>query len=313
MTNEITKNNAGETVSVNQKSVQGVLKDVNITKMLHERLGKKAGPIVTSALSIVNNNKLLQNVSNPMTVVQAVLTAGNLDLPLNPNLGFAYIVPYKGDAQFQMGWKGFVQLAQRSGKFKTINTTDVREGEITNRNRMTGELEFAWTDDDNERNSKPVIGYLAYFELLNGFSKSLYMSRADVEHHAGRFSQAYKANGQTPWKTDFDAMAQKTVLKQLLSKYAPLSTEMEQAIAADQSVDDGTGTKYPDNDPMADVENSAAEEDEIIAAHAEPEAPAKSKVAEAEVVEKPEKAKTFKERQAEFNKNVKAKDESDNN
>lgn len=262
---KVTRQNAG-TVSATQKSVQGVLKDVNITKMLNERLGKKAGPIITSALSIVNNNKLLQNVNNPMTVVQAVLTAGNLDLPLNPNLGFAYIVPYKGDAQFQMGWKGFVQLAQRSGKFKTINTTDVREGEVVNRNRMTGELEFAWIEEDNERNAKPIIGYLAYFELLNGFSKSLYMSKAEVEAHAKRFSQAYKSGGMTPWKSDFDAMAQKTALKQLLSKYAPLSTEMEQAIAADQSVDDGSGQQYPDNNILEGEVATDEENDAILAA-----------------------------------------------
>ena len=261
---DLPANNSQETVSVTQKTVQGVLKDVNITKMLNERLGKNAGQIITSALSIVNNNKLLQEVKNPMTVVQAVLTAGNLDLPLNPNLGFAYIVPYKGEAQFQMGWKGFVQLAQRSGKFQTINTTDVREGELKNRDRMTGKLVFEWIEDDAEREKLPVIGYMAYFELLNGFQKSLYMSKAQVESHAKRFSQSYGKGSFSPWSSDFDAMAQKTVLKQLLSKFAPLSTEMQEAVSADQSVDDGKGRRYVDNDNVLDGELATEDEEAAI-------------------------------------------------
>lgn len=273
---QVSRTNGNGTVSATQKSVVGLLKDVDIQKMISERIGKNSSQIVTSALSIVNNNKLLQSVSNPMTVVQAVLTAGNLDLPLNPNLGFAYIVPYKGEAQFQMGWKGFVQLAQRSGKFKTINTTDVREGEIKNRDRMTGALEFEWIDDDAVRNKQNVVGYMAYFELLNGFSKSLYMSKAEIEAHAERFSQAFKNRGKssfkTPWETDFDAMAQKTVLKMLLSKFAPLSTEMQEAVAADQSVTDENGKRYVDNPET--IEGELADENteaDILAAHTDQE------------------------------------------
>jgi recombination protein RecT len=154
-------------------------------------------------------------------------------------------------------------LAQRSGQFKTINTTDVKDGELVGRDRMTGDLTFNWTDVDN-RGDLPVIGYLAYFELLTGFRKSLYMSKEEVEDHAGRYSQAFNKNSnsnfKTPWQTDFDLMAQKTVLKQLLSKYGPLSTEMpdiQKAIEADQSTDDGNGYQYPDNpnrtDDVADV------------------------------------------------------------
>lgn len=253
--------------------VVAILRGDKMQTMVRERLGKRAGQFTTSLISLVNANSKIAECS-PMTVIQAALTAASMDLPINQNLGFAYIVPYRNkgvmEAQFQMGWKGFVQLAQRSGKFKTINTTDVREGEVTERDRMTGELSFKWIDDDAERSKKNIVGYLAYFELLNGFSKSLYMTRSEIESHAGRYSQAYKSKGQSsfksPWETDFDLMAQKTALKLLLSKFAPLSTEMQEAVAADQSVDDGNGRKYVDND-ITNVQASDDQKKSIIEAH----------------------------------------------
>ncbi len=264
----------------NPNPVVGVIRGNKMQAMVHERLGKRAGQFTTSLISLVNAN---QNIAEctPMTVIQAALTAASLDLPINQNLGFAYIVPYSNhgrkEAQFQMGWKGFVQLAQRSGKFKTINTTDVREGEVKTRDRMSGELEFTWIADDAQRNDAPVVGYLAYFKLLNGFDKSLYMTRAEVEEHAGRYSQAYKARGKSsfksPWETDFGLMAQKTALKLLLSKFAPLSTEMQEAVAADQSVDDGNGRQYLDNDELADVKASEDKKADIVAANKAKAAP----------------------------------------
>lgn len=270
-----------------------VLRGDKMKAMVEERLGKRAGQFTTSLISLVNANKNIAECT-PMTVIQAALTAASMDLPINQNLGFAYIVPYKNskpvvddqgrtqwvkvaEAQFQMGWKGFVQLAQRSGKFKLINTTEVREGEVKSRDRMTGELVFDWIEDDAERNKKPVIGYLAYFELLNGFRKSLYMTKAEVDAHANRYSQAYKGSKnntnrtkhETPWTTDFDLMAQKTAIKLLLSKYAPLSTEMQEAINVDQSVDDGSGRRYIDNDDVAEVGASEDQKNAIVNAHTE--------------------------------------------
>lgn len=269
MADEVTK-------SIPPNPVVAMIRGDKIQAMVQERLGKRAGQFTTSLISLVNANKNIAECS-PITVIQAALTAASMDLPINQNLGFAYIVPYKNhgvmEAQFQMGWKGFVQLAQRSGKFKTINTTDVREGEVKNRDRMTGELEFAWIESDVERKKKPVIGYLAYFQLLNGFNKSLYMTKSEIEQHAGRYSQAYKARGKSsfksPWETDFDLMAQKTALKLLLSKFAPLSTEMQEAIASDQSVDDGTGRKYIDNDGLDDVGADEDKKAAIVAANKE--------------------------------------------
>lgn len=270
--------------------VVGVVRNEKIQKMFEERLGKRAGQFTTSLISVINGSKGIAECE-PMTVIQAALTAASMDLPINQNLGFAYIVPYNNnkyvdgqwqkvkEAQFQMGYKGFIQLAQRSGLFKTINTTDVRETEVKSRDRMTGELKFQWIEDEEERNKTEIIGYLAYFELLNGFSKSLYMTKTDIEKHADQYSQAYrgskkntnKSSFDTPWSTNFDLMAQKTALKLLLSRFAPLSTEMQEAINADQSVDDGSERRYVDNssDNMEHVKANAQKKADIVAAHQE--------------------------------------------
>ncbi len=253
--------------------VVAVIRGDKIQAMVQERLGKRAGQFTTSLISLVNANKNIA-ACEPLTVIQSALTAASMDLPVNQNLGFAYIVPYKNhgrmEAQLQVGWKGFVQLAQRSGKFKTINTTDVRLGEVSSRDRMTGELGFEWCNDSDDRSKLPIVGYLAYFELLNGFNKSLYLTKAEVEAHANRYSKAYKNKGKStfksPWETDFDLMAQKTVLKQLLSKFAPLSTEMQDAIVADQSVDDGE-RHYVDNDALESEKATEEEKDEIVQAN----------------------------------------------
>jgi len=202
-------------------------------------LEDKKASFVNNITALVTNNASLQ-VCKPDTLMFACLKATALDLPLDQNLGFAYVLPYrdnkKGEtlAQFQMGYKGFVQLALRTGQFKTLNATEVREGELVDEDFVTGELTFKKADN---RESLPVIGYVAYFKLLNGFEKYLYMTAAEMKAHALRFSQTYK-KGYGLWadKQMFDSMARKTVLKLLLSKYAPLSVEMRDALKADQSV-----------------------------------------------------------------------------
>lgn len=252
---------------LNKMPVQQFIKNDSIQELIKERLKQRAGQFTTSLLSLINGSPKLADCS-PMTIVQAALTAASLDLPINQNLGFAYIIPYGKVAQLQIGYKGFIQLAQRSGKFKTINTTDVRLGEVSTRDRMTGELGFDWCQDNEERTNLEVVGYVAYFELLNGFNKSLYMTKAEIEAHATKYSQAYKnrnnSSFESPWKTDFDLMAQKTVLKLLLSKYAPLSTEMQDAIVNDQSADDGNERTYIDNDTLEAEKATEEEKDEII-------------------------------------------------
>lgn len=227
-------------------------------------LADKKASFVNNITALVTNNATLQ-VCKPDTLMFACLKATALDLPLDQNLGFAYVLPYKDKkkgetlAQFQMGYKGFVQLALRSGQFKTLNATDVREGELVDEDFVTGELTFKKAE---KRESLPVIGYVAYFKLLNGFEKYLYMSSAEMKAHAMRFSQTYKL-GYGLWadKEMFDSMARKTVIKLLLSKYAPLSVEMQSALKVDQAVVSGDDKyDYVDNQdqPQSEAQTSAA-------------------------------------------------------
>lgn len=234
----------------NLSIAQYVRKDA-VTQRLNELLGKRAPQFVTSLVSAVNANQMLANCK-PESVLTAALTAASLDLPINQNLGFAYLIPYKNKGgevcQFQMGYKGFIQLAQRSGYYKTINATDVREGEMTGFDRLSGELSFEWLESA-ERNKAKVVGYVAYFQLLNGFEKSLFMTTEELEKHAQKYSKNYAKYKSGLWADNFDSMAKKTVLKLLISKFGPLNTQLEDAIQKDQTADD----EYVDNPNKVEV------------------------------------------------------------
>ncbi|WP_151676087.1 recombinase RecT [Acinetobacter soli] len=224
----------------NLKSIKAYVSDSKIRQKFEEILGKKAQGFLASVMQVANQPHLKNAV--PATVVNAAMMAATLDLPINSNLGFAYIVPYKrkwkegnqwkesNEAQFQMGYKGFIQLAQRSGQFSRIAATPVYEGQLVSANPLLG-YEFDWTVE----NKGEAIGYVAFFKLLNGFTAELYMSTADVKKHAGKYSQSFKY-GSGVWKDNFEAMALKTVTKLLLSKQAPLSIDMQTAQLADQSI-----------------------------------------------------------------------------
>lgn len=198
-----------------------------VKNRFQEIMGKKAPGFISSILSLTNGNAQLQK-AEPHSILNAAVVAATLDLPINPNLGFAAIVPYKNTAQFQLQYKGLVQLAMRSGQYKTINVSEVYEGEIKNVNRFTGDYEFG------ERTSDMVVGYMAYFKLVNGFEKYSYMTVDEIKEHAARYSKTYQ-RGDGVWKDNFDAMAKKTVLKLLLSKFGILSIEMQRAQTFDQS------------------------------------------------------------------------------
>lgn len=216
-------------------------------KYLQDVLGERKGSFVNNLTALVANNAQLQEC-NPLTVMFAALKATALNLPLENSLGFAYCIPYRDNkngttvAQFQLGYKGFKQLALRSGQFAVIpNATDVKQGELVSRNRLTGECIFEFIDDDVEREKLPTIGYASYFRLLNGAESTYYMSKDEMVAHAKRYSQTYRSQkdyirNSSKWTTDFDDMAKKTVIKLNLSKNAPLSVEMQDAIKADQSV-----------------------------------------------------------------------------
>lgn len=231
-----------------------------VSKRLNELLGKRAPQFVTSLVSAVNANSLLAGCK-PESVLTAALTAASLDLPINQNLGFAYLIPYKNKGgevcQFQMGYKGFIQLAQRSGYYKTINATDVREGEMTGFDRLSGELSFEWLDGA-ERSKAKVVGYVAYFQLLNGFEKSLFMTTDELEKHAQKYSKNYAKYKTGLWADNFDSMAKKTVLKLLISKFGPLNTQLEDAIQKDQTADD----EYVDNPNKVEVVDAELGESE---------------------------------------------------
>ncbi len=213
---------------VRYQGIKALLSEEATKKRFAELLGTKAQGFISSVINVVNGNPELQK-ADPRTVLSAAVIAATLDLPVDPNLGFSYIIPYSGRAQFQLGYKGYVQLAMRTGAYKTINACEVYEGEIKSFNRFTGEIEFG------ERTSNKVVGYIAYFKLLNGFEKFLYMSVEDLERHARTYSKSYNSPNSR-WKQDFHSMALKTVLKRLLSKYGILSIEMQTSLRADQAV-----------------------------------------------------------------------------
>lgn len=241
------------------KSLSSFLNSDAIKNKFSEILGQKANGFVASVLSVVNSNKLLAN-ADMNSIYTAALLAASLDLPINPNLGLAYIVPYSGQAQFQLGYKGFKQLAQRTGQFLFLNEEIVKEGEIKSHNRLTGEIEFDWIVNSQERLKKPTVGYVSFFQLVNGFKSTYYMTKEEAEAHGKKYSQSYKKNFGL-WKDEFDSMALKTVTKLNLSKNAPLSIEMQRAVIADQSV---IKNFDPSNNDTLDVETEYVDNNEPI-------------------------------------------------
>lgn len=233
-----------------------------VQEKLKELVGKNAPAFATSVLQIVNSNSMLVN-ADPQTIFSAACMAATLNLPINNSLGFAYIVPFKNtkankiEAQFQLGYKGFIQLAQRSGQFERIAATAVYAGQLIKADPLLG-YEWDWSVPAT---GKP-IGYVAFFKLINGFTAELYMTSAEVEKHANTYSQSYKNDkyNSSIWAKDFNGMALKTVIKLLLSKQAPLSIEMQQAQIADQAVIrdvDGQDFDYIDNAHVEVIEVQA--------------------------------------------------------
>ena len=199
---------------------------------------------VTSLLSIVNNNSHLAKATNT-SVLNAAMKAATLDLPIDPNLGFAYIVPYGSEAQFQLGYKGLIQLAQRSGQIVKLNAGEIYASQFKGYNPLTEDLEVDM--QVLPKANEEVAGYFAFMRLSNGFEKTLFWTKDRVLAHGKKYSRSFSGKS-SPWQTDFDAMARKTVLKQLLSTYAPLSIEMQQAII-DDNVDSNVQSGVKDVTP----------------------------------------------------------------
>lgn len=230
------------------KKVKSYLDSPELTERLQNAMTpQKKELFKTSLLGVINSNSLFEK-ADPLSIIQSALVATTLDLPINPNLGYAYIIPYGVKAQFQLGYKGLIQLAQRTGQYQTISASEVREGQIKEYDPLKG-VQFDWTITDGE-----VIGYVAYFKLINGFEKYLYMSLKELEAHGKKYSKSYDSKDKYTkeyngiWRTNFDAMAKKTVLKQLISKFGIMSVEMQDAVVKDQQVIDKEGNgEYVDN------------------------------------------------------------------
>lgn len=225
-----------------------------------------ANSFMSSVISVANGNPQLRN-AEPMSIIGAAMVAATMQLQVIPTLGQCYIIPYGKKAQFQVGYLGLLQLCQRSGQFKKILAAPVHEGEYVSGDEFDEEYVF----DKKQNKSDKVIGYMAKFELLNGFTKVAYWDIDKVKAHATKFSQAFRAGFNSPWKSDFDAMAQKTVLKSIL-KFAPKSIEMQNAVTFDQSVINTNTSDVQDLDIDAFapeyVDNIESEKKENIAAKA---------------------------------------------
>jgi len=209
-------------------SIKSLMSREDVLKRLESVLGKRASTFATSVVQIVNQSSQLQKC-DPVSIMNSAMVAATLDLPVNAQLGFAWVVPYGQQAQFQIGWKGLVQLAQRTGQYLKINVVEVYEPQFKSWDALSETLDA----DFSEAETGVVVGYCAYFKMLNGFEKVVYWTSEKVQKHAQKYSKSYK-NG--PWQSEFDKMAKKTVLKNMLSQWGYLSVEMQQAIRVDQSV-----------------------------------------------------------------------------
>ena len=218
----------------NLVKLRETLKAPSVEAKFKEMLGNRAPQFMTSITSVVTNNALLQKADVNSIIMGAALAA-SMDLPLNSALGYVSLVPFNSKdgcyAQLQIQWKGLVELFLRSGQCQSIICETVYEGQLVKKNKFTGEYVF----DEDAKKSDKIIGFMAYFKLTNGFEKFEYMTIDEIKEHAKKFSQTYR-KGIGPWKDMFEQMAQKTVLKKLLTKWAPKSIEMQQMTMFDQSI-----------------------------------------------------------------------------
>lgn len=226
------------------KSVANFLNAPTTAKFLHETLAEKKPEFVSNLIALCDADKNLA-ACDPAALMKCAMNATSLNLPLNKNLGYAYVIPYKGVPSFQIGYKGLIQLAIRTGQYRFINATEIREGEIS-RNKVTGEIKVI---ADNPSGS--IIGYMAYLELMSGFTASYYMTNEQLEEYALRFSKMYqndkRFNSSSSKWSDLDArptMCKKTVLKLLLGTYGLMTTDFARALSSDNDeAETGSGVR----------------------------------------------------------------------
>lgn len=281
----LAKRNAGQPVEKTHENVaalfNALISKEGYQKRFNELLGRRAPQFIASLVTMINDEPNMMEAfhDNPISIIKAALRAAAYDLPIDPALGQAYIVPFRNkgkmEATFIIGYKGLYQLAVRTGVYKKINVVDVRDGELLNYDRLTEEAEFRWMDDEEERQKTPIAGYCAYFELTNGMRKCIYRTTQQINCHEKKFR---KGKGDYPskgWRDNWEAMASKTVLRELLGKWGLLSINYQTAdpatlkIASDlatgqiddeQHVIDLQAEQIPDNvDPATGEVRSAQE------------------------------------------------------
>ncbi|MDD3057133.1 MAG: recombinase RecT [Sphaerochaeta sp.] len=240
----------------------------SVREQFNNALKENAGAFTASVIDLYASDIYLQKC-NPNLVIMECLKAATLKLPINKQLGFAYVVPYKNKngehiPQFQLGYKGYIQLAMRTGQYRFLNAGIIYEGVTVVQNMLTGETEF-----NGESISQKVQGYFAYLEMLNGFTKTVYMTKEEMIAHAKRYSKSYNRS-TSAWKTNLDEMAQKTVIRKLLSKFGYLSTEMVSALSNDED-DIDEEIKQEANQEVIDVEYDVQDTEEKQAPEPEQE------------------------------------------
>ena len=232
----------------NLPQLKQTLNAPSVKAKFEEMLGKRAPQFMTSITTVVQNNALLQK-ADVNSVVMGAATAASMDLPLHPALGYAALVPFNSKdgcyAQLQVMANGLVELAMRSGQVQSLIAEEVLEGQLVKKNKFTGDYVF----DEDAKKSDKVIGYMAYIRLNNGFEKYEYMTVEEIKAHAQKFSQTFRKGGGV-WRDNFSAMAKKTLLRKILTKWCPKSLQMQQAIVFDQSVVNGTVDNIEDATPQ---------------------------------------------------------------
>lgn len=251
--NTLTKNQGG-----GQPTISNFLTGINVKNRINQMIGEKEGQrFIASIVSAVTTNPALQDCDQ-LSILNAAFLGESLKLSPSPQLGQYYMVPFKDNArgikvaQFQLGYKGYIQLAIRSGQYKKLNVLAIKEGELINYDPLNEEIEVNIIDDEIQRENAETTGYYAMFEYTNGFRKAMYWSKAKMEAHALNYSQGYKAKkGYTFWEKDFDGMAFKTMLRQLISKWGIMSIDMQEAYTKDMGTIDTAGNvTYVDNEPI---------------------------------------------------------------
>ena len=253
--------------SVNQL-MNSILDGEGMRKRFQDLMGERAPQFISSIVSLVNADKNLQRAfyESPMTVIQSALKAATFDLPVEPSLGYAYIVPFNNykdgvkrmEASFIIGYKGMVQLCLRTGAYARVpDAVDVREGELVSYDRLTGDAEFRWIEDEDQREALPIIGYAGYFRLKNGAEKTIYMTVKQIECHEKK-NRKGQSMGKG-WREDFDAMARKTVIRRLCGKYGLMSITYQNGDAKTMQLAQSVMEEEPVGGEYIDVDKDTGE------------------------------------------------------